>query len=124
MASFRAEIAGHFRGVDALEEELALEQLRALRAAAHVVQRLVERALEHVDRLDGRDLRHDLVERPLEGALEDLRNRMIHLVPDDVYYAHDDLTRRTQNLDESDERRNGPAQAANDATARTATTMR
>jgi secondary thiamine-phosphate synthase enzyme len=44
-----------------------------------------------------------------EGALEDLRNRMIHLVPDDVYYAHDDLARRTQNLDESHERRNGPA---------------
>jgi secondary thiamine-phosphate synthase enzyme len=43
------------------------------------------------------------------GALEDLRNRMIHLVPDDVYYAHDDLARRTQNLDESHERRNGPA---------------
>ena len=44
-----------------------------------------------------------------EGALEDLRNRMIHLVPDDMYYAHDDLARRTQNLDESHERRNGPA---------------
>jgi secondary thiamine-phosphate synthase enzyme len=44
-----------------------------------------------------------------EGALEDLRSRMIHLVPDDVYYAHDDLARRTQNLDESHERRNGPA---------------
>jgi secondary thiamine-phosphate synthase enzyme len=44
-----------------------------------------------------------------DGALEDLRNRMIHLVPDDVYYAHDDLARRTQNLDESHERRNGPA---------------
>lgn len=44
-----------------------------------------------------------------DGALEDLRNRMIHLVPDDLYYAHDDLARRTQNLDESHERRNGPA---------------
>ena len=44
-----------------------------------------------------------------EGALEDFRSRMIHLVPDDVYYAHDDLARRTQNLDESHERRNGPA---------------
>ncbi|HET7236176.1 MAG TPA: secondary thiamine-phosphate synthase enzyme YjbQ [Actinomycetota bacterium] len=44
-----------------------------------------------------------------DGALEDFRNRMIHLVPDDVYYAHDDLVRRTQNLDESHERRNGPA---------------
>jgi secondary thiamine-phosphate synthase enzyme len=44
-----------------------------------------------------------------DGALEDFRARMIHLVPDDVYYAHDDLGRRTQNLEESHERRNGPA---------------
>jgi secondary thiamine-phosphate synthase enzyme len=44
-----------------------------------------------------------------DGALADFRSRMIHLVPDDVYYAHDDLARRTQNLDESHERRNGPA---------------
>ena len=43
------------------------------------------------------------------GALEDMRNRMRHLVPDDVYYAHDDLGRRTQNLGESHERRNGSA---------------
>jgi secondary thiamine-phosphate synthase enzyme len=44
-----------------------------------------------------------------DGALEDFRTRMLHLVPDDLYYAHDDLARRTQNLDESHERRNGPA---------------
>jgi len=44
-----------------------------------------------------------------DGALEDFRSRMVHLVPDDVYYAHDDLARRTQNLEESHERRNGPA---------------
>jgi secondary thiamine-phosphate synthase enzyme len=44
-----------------------------------------------------------------DGALEDFRNRIRALVPDDVYYAHDDLARRTQNLDESHERRNGPA---------------
>ena len=44
-----------------------------------------------------------------DGALEDFRARMLHLVPDDVYYAHDDAARRTQNLDESHERRNGPA---------------
>ena len=44
-----------------------------------------------------------------DGALEDFRARMVHLVPDDVYYAHDDLARRTQNLDESHERRNGPS---------------
>jgi len=42
-----------------------------------------------------------------EGAMEDFRNRMLHLVPDDIYYAHDDLDRRTQNLEESHERRNG-----------------
>jgi secondary thiamine-phosphate synthase enzyme len=44
-----------------------------------------------------------------DGALEDFRNRMVRLVPDDGYYAHDDLDRRTQNLEESHERRNGPA---------------
>jgi secondary thiamine-phosphate synthase enzyme len=44
-----------------------------------------------------------------DGALDDFRNRMLRLVPDDAYYAHDDLERRTQNLDESHERRNGPS---------------
>jgi secondary thiamine-phosphate synthase enzyme len=42
-----------------------------------------------------------------DGAMEDFRSRMLHLVPEDVYYAHDDLDRRTQNLEESHERRNG-----------------
>jgi secondary thiamine-phosphate synthase enzyme len=43
-----------------------------------------------------------------DGALEDFRARLELLVPEvDVYYAHDDLERRTQNLDESHERRNG-----------------
>jgi secondary thiamine-phosphate synthase enzyme len=42
-----------------------------------------------------------------DGALEDFRHRIEHLVPEDVYYAHDDLDRRTQNLAESHERRNG-----------------
>jgi len=42
-----------------------------------------------------------------DGALEDLRNRLLALVPEDAYYAHDDLERRTQNLAESHERRNG-----------------
>ena len=42
-----------------------------------------------------------------DGALQDFRARMRNLVPEDVYYAHDDLGRRTQNLDESHERRNG-----------------
>jgi secondary thiamine-phosphate synthase enzyme len=42
-----------------------------------------------------------------DGALEDFRHRVQHLVPEDRYYAHDDLERRTQNLAESHERRNG-----------------
>jgi secondary thiamine-phosphate synthase enzyme len=42
-----------------------------------------------------------------DGALEDFRRRMESLVPGDVYYAHDDLERRTQNLQEGHERANG-----------------
>jgi secondary thiamine-phosphate synthase enzyme len=43
-----------------------------------------------------------------DGALQDFRARMRELVPDgDHYYAHDDLDRRTQNLQESHERANG-----------------
>jgi secondary thiamine-phosphate synthase enzyme len=42
-----------------------------------------------------------------DGALDDLRRRLQAIVPDDVYYAHDDLERRTQNLQEGHERRNG-----------------
>lgn len=41
------------------------------------------------------------------GAMRDFRERLQDLVPDDVYYAHDDLERRTQNLAESHERQNG-----------------
>lgn len=44
-----------------------------------------------------------------DGALTDFRDRLRALVPDDAYYAHDDLERRTQNLDEVHERRNGHA---------------
>lgn len=44
-----------------------------------------------------------------DGALEDLRLRLDALVPGDIYYAHDDLERRTQNLAESHERANGQA---------------
>jgi len=43
-----------------------------------------------------------------DGVLADLSSRLARLVPDDVYYAHDDLTLRTQNLTH-EERRNGPA---------------
>jgi secondary thiamine-phosphate synthase enzyme len=42
-----------------------------------------------------------------DGALEDFRRRLDALVPGDVYYAHDDLDRRTQNLQEGHERANG-----------------
>ena len=44
-----------------------------------------------------------------DGALEDFRRRMESLVPGDLYYAHDDLERRTQNLQEGHERANGQA---------------
>ena len=43
-----------------------------------------------------------------EGVLEDLKGRLNALVPTDVYYAHDDFDRRTQNLQEN-ERVNGHA---------------
>ena len=42
-----------------------------------------------------------------DGALEDFRARVRELVPEELYYAHDDLERRTQNLAESHERQNG-----------------
>jgi secondary thiamine-phosphate synthase enzyme len=42
-----------------------------------------------------------------DGALRDFRERVLRLIPRDVYYAHDDLDRRTQNLAESHERQNG-----------------
>jgi secondary thiamine-phosphate synthase enzyme len=44
-----------------------------------------------------------------DGALDDLRRRLETLVPPGVYYAHDDLERRTQNLQEGHERANGQA---------------
>jgi secondary thiamine-phosphate synthase enzyme len=44
-----------------------------------------------------------------DGALADLRTRLAALIPGNVYYAHDDLERRTQNLQEGHERANGQA---------------
>jgi len=44
-----------------------------------------------------------------DGALEDFRARVKELVPEDTYYAHDDMERRTQNIDDVSERRNGHA---------------
>lgn len=45
------------------------------------------------------------------GALEDLKVKLDELFPVDSYYAHDDLTRRTENL-VPDERRNGHSHVA------------
>jgi secondary thiamine-phosphate synthase enzyme len=42
-----------------------------------------------------------------DGALDDLRRRVEDLIPQSIYYAHDDLERRTQNLQEGHERANG-----------------
>ena len=42
-----------------------------------------------------------------DGAMDDLRRRLDALIPGDIYYAHDDLERRTQNLQEGHERENG-----------------
>lgn len=42
-----------------------------------------------------------------DGAMADFRARLEGLVPENVYYAHDDLELRTQNLDEVHERENG-----------------
>jgi secondary thiamine-phosphate synthase enzyme len=50
-----------------------------------------------------------LVNECEDGALADLRHRLEALVPGDIYYAHDDLERRTQNLQEGHERANGRA---------------
>ena len=33
-----------------------------------------------------------------DGLLEDFRKRLLDLAPPDIYYAHDDLSRRTQNI--------------------------
>jgi secondary thiamine-phosphate synthase enzyme len=44
-----------------------------------------------------------------DGALADVQRRLEALVPEDIYYAHDDLERRTQNLQEGHERANGRA---------------
>ncbi len=43
-----------------------------------------------------------------DGVLQDLRERVEELVPH-IYYAHDDLTRRTQNLTAAGEPANGRA---------------
>ena len=47
-----------------------------------------------------------------EGALADLRRRIEVLVPADAGYAHDDLQRRRQNLEDGHERPNGRSHVA------------
>lgn len=44
-----------------------------------------------------------------DGALEDLRARLRELIPHDSYYRHDDLSCRTQNLQDGPEPANGAA---------------
>ena len=44
-----------------------------------------------------------------QGALRDFRDRLDAVVPDDIYYLHADLERRTENLQEAHERHNGHA---------------
>jgi len=44
-----------------------------------------------------------------DGALEDFRRHLDRTVPDHGYFAHDDMERRTQNLQETHERQNGHA---------------
>jgi secondary thiamine-phosphate synthase enzyme len=47
-----------------------------------------------------------------DGALEDLRRRLDELVPAETYYAHDDLERRRENLQDGHERPNGRSHIA------------
>jgi len=46
-----------------------------------------------------------------DGAARDFHLLVERLVPESVYYAHDDLEIRTQNLDEVEERKNGHSHA-------------
>lgn len=46
------------------------------------------------------------------GLLEDFRKRLADLAPPDIYYAHDDMTRRTQNIGDWEEPINGHSHIA------------
>lgn len=50
-----------------------------------------------------------LINEAEDGAFEDVVSRLRTLVPEGGYYAHDDLTRRTQNLQDGPEPANGRA---------------
>jgi secondary thiamine-phosphate synthase enzyme len=47
-----------------------------------------------------------------EGALTDIRRRLEDLIPSEATYAHDDLQRRRENLEEEHERPNGRSHVA------------
>jgi secondary thiamine-phosphate synthase enzyme len=79
---------------------------------------LLEREVTAAGALDGFALafsRHTtcalLINELEDGAQQDLRTRLDQLFPPAVYYAHDDLTIRTQNL-QPGERANGHAHVA------------
>ncbi|MGH2829302.1 MAG: secondary thiamine-phosphate synthase enzyme YjbQ [Actinomycetota bacterium] len=44
-----------------------------------------------------------------DGVHEDLRTRLESIIPSGGYYAHDDMERRTQNVEDDHERPNGRA---------------
>lgn len=47
-----------------------------------------------------------------DGVHQDLQTRLEALVPSGIYYAHDDLERRTQNIEDDHERPNGRSHVA------------
>ena len=50
-----------------------------------------------------------IVNEKERGAAEDLARRLDLLAPAHEYYAHDDMTRRTENIQSDNEPANGPA---------------
>lgn len=50
-----------------------------------------------------------IVNEKERGAQEDLARRLARLSPAELYYAHDDMTRRTENIQSDNEPANGQA---------------
>lgn len=50
-----------------------------------------------------------IVNEKEQGAQEDLARRLARLSPAELYYAHDDMTRRTENIQSDNEPANGQA---------------
>ena len=50
-----------------------------------------------------------IVNEKEQGAQEDLARRLARLAPAELYYAHDDMTRRTENIQSENEPANGQA---------------